>query len=188
MTLRRRVKGASGAFETVAGAAPPPLPCVTGPCHPRGHTDRQAASRGTMPYQQLTAPFSPIGYRLGLRNGSECGNVGQNIAISGCVSPRKYNRYGITDWRCETREIRPLFERWLSRPPPSTTRPSLRGDIWPEFARLYTSQTNQPASVTGCVTNATTWDTIRHTGDPRHCNARHVPQVGPTGSEVRRVR
>jgi hypothetical protein len=30
----------------------------------------------------------------------------------------------------------PFPVQWFSRPPPSTTRPSLRGDIAPEFARL----------------------------------------------------
>lgn len=42
---------------------------------------------------------------------------------------RKYNRYVITDRQLPIGEIAPIFKDGFSRPPPSTTRPSLRGDI-----------------------------------------------------------
>ena len=55
--------------------------------------------------------------------------------------------------------------QWLSRPPPSTTRPSLRVEIWPEFPRLHSNETRRPASVTESVTIATARDaTGRHPG------------------------
>ena len=52
----------------------------------------------------------------------------------------------------------PLRVQWFSRPPPSTTRPSLRIEIWPEFARLCKTQTKHRARVTASVTIATARD------------------------------
>jgi hypothetical protein len=39
----------------------------------------------------------------------------------------------------------PFRVQWFSRPPPSTTRPSLRVEITPEFASLDTTDTLEPA-------------------------------------------
>ena len=87
-----------------------------GPCHASRHHRSADREQGTPPYQHLTAEQWPIGYRAGLRNGPAGANSGLIVAIAGGGSPRRYHRYGITDWRFEIREIRPLFERWLSRP------------------------------------------------------------------------
>ena len=52
--------------------------------------------------------------------------------------------------------------RRLSRPPPSTTRPSLRVEISPQSARLLRNRSARRPCVTACVTNGTTRDDTGH--------------------------
>ena len=52
--------------------------------------------------------------------------------------------------------------RWrFSRPPPSTTRPSLRVEFAPEFERLSKTEPRARLCVTGCLTVVTVRDNVR---------------------------
>ena len=75
--------------------------------------------------------------------------LGPQSADPDVVGPRKYNRLGITDHGS------------FSRPPPSTTRPSLRVGIAPESDRLVHGRRSRPPCVTTSVTNRTTRDDTR---------------------------
>ena len=92
---------------------------------------------------------------------------GQILRIAGRFNRPRYNRYGITDRAIRIDETRPVFGARFSRPPPSTTRPSLRSEMSPEIARLQSHETTGPACVTRSVTIATMRDTIRRPGDQR---------------------
>ena len=52
----------------------------------------------------------------------------------------------------------PFPVQWFSRPPPSTTRPSLRVEMSPDFRRLDRDQHIRRACVTGSVTIGTQRD------------------------------
>ena len=58
----------------------------------------------------------------------------------------------------------PFPVQWFSRPPPSTTRPSLRGKIWPQCAGLSPFATGSPVSVTASVTIGTARDDTQQAG------------------------
>jgi hypothetical protein len=98
--------GPSG--ENYAATFSCPAPCGAPVCHPPRHVSQ---------INNLRAKFD--GSVIGV--GSRITKIGQNQAgfcICWGSCPRKYNRLDITD---------------LSRPPPSTTRPSLRGLIMAEI-------------------------------------------------------
>src|SRR5262245_45585455 len=67
-----------------------------------------------------------IGYQVELRRASECAACGQIFEMQVPNNPTKHNCYVITD------------PARFSRLPPSTTRPSLRGEIRPHFAAIST--------------------------------------------------
>ena len=52
---------------------------------------------------------SAIGYRLWLHFTPKLTDLGRNLHRTGLPTPRKYNRYVITDQRCKIRKITPLF-------------------------------------------------------------------------------
>ena len=98
-----------------------------------------------------------IGYRLRLHITSTMADLGRHSNRTWRSRPRKYNRYRITDWAIEIHEIRPRSPGRFSRPPPSTTRPSLRIEMSPEFARVSGRQRVSPE-----------WH------HARHARARHI--------------
>jgi hypothetical protein len=59
-----------------------------------------------------------------------------------------------------------LPPQWFSRPPPSTTRPSLRGEIRPDFLRNVWKHPNSRPCVTVGVTHRSSRDASGHTQRP----------------------
>ena len=121
-------------------------------------TTRDAAGRAGQTFRASAA----IGYGLG------CGTTQiKRILARFCGFEARSSGQNITAWYNRS-------ERF-SRPPPSTTRPSLRVEMSPQIARVLENKETSRACVTGSVTIGT----IRDEAGPRDRNI--VASTRPRG-------
>ena len=165
----REVEGSSaGASAMCAGGVADGTPeQCDGQCPDRGRHGATPVSD-----QQPSGENWRIGYQRELGIGWVV-QVMATICGLHVVGPREYNRLGITD--------RDLF----SRPPPSTTRPSLRVEIWPEFARVKRIEAESSVSVTASITIGTAGTTRDHAWTVAAGHAQEATQFKTGGTSLR---